>query len=261
MSDFLWHEALDLFIYLSQDKLHICYSPESLFLDSDLAEFSTKTIILPSKNIRISSFNGSLVETLSLKSSVRQNFSLSPQAFSLLSLFLSESSSQKIMEKALKLCRFCNDPLLWSILASKALSFSDLLTAEVALASLNLIDKVRLINKIHALENSTSSKLETFLLLKKTEKANRLMNESENGFNIVRYFVRSFLFTEAWEKAKGLGDSDPSLSWLQDYVLYKRKRYIKETCNDQEFEYFFKLHKPNLSEEQVKEKKKAYLGH
>ena len=255
VADFCWHDSLDLFLFLTQDHLNVCYSPEASFLDSDLSNMATIKFNISSKHIRLSSFSGSLIETLSLKSSLRQNFSLSPQAFSLLSIFKEDSSSTESLGKALKLVRFCKDDLCWSILASRALSLSDLLTAEVALAALNLVDKVRLINQINSSETNNTSSLETFLFLKKQEKAARYLKDCEQPLTVVQHFLDSFLFTQAWQEAQNSAAKDSRMAWLKDYVLHIRKRFITETCSGKEFEKLFERLSPSLNWEEVQQKK------
>ena len=132
------------------------------------------------------------------------------------------------------------------------------MTAEVALASLKLLDKVRLIQQISASQNTPEAKLDSYLLLNKHEKAEQLLRNSSNAYLVVRHFTRAFKFSEAWNKAQECASKDASLNWLQDYVLYKRKRFLEETCDGKEFNDFFRRLKPSDNEENVRMKKKAF---
>ena len=163
------------------------------------------------------------------------------------------------MNKSLKLCRFNKESLPWTILASHTLSMGDLDTAEVALASLNLLDKVRLIQKISNTQDSHESKLDACLLLNKNEKASQIIRNSSNPYLAVRHFTRSFKFSEAWNKAKTESSKDSTFIWLQDYVLFKRQRFLKETCEGKEFNEFFKRLTPSDTRENMRLKKKEYL--
>ena len=141
------------------------------------------------------------------------------------------------------------------MLAVHALGRGDLSTAEVALAALNLFDKVRLIQKIHQDPQDPQSKLEACLLLNKNEKARQLLRNSSNDFLVVRHLVKAFKFSEAWTKAQETG-----MEWVKDYVLFRRQRFVEETANGVEFNDFFKRLKPRGTLENVRSQKKAFLS-
>jgi hypothetical protein len=221
---------------------------------------ATESIDLNSTHCRLSGTSSGLVHVLSLKSDTTSHFALSASVLSLLELLRSSSNSNEIINKALKICRFNNEKLTWTILATHALAMGDLMTAEVALAALNLLDKVRLIQRISASENSPQSQLDSCLLLNKKEKAAQVLRNTSNPFFRVRHFTRAFNFSEAWSTAEEVCSQDSSLSWIRDFVLYKRKRFIDETCQGNEFDPFFKKLKPSETLESIKSKKKALLS-
>ena len=259
VSDFAWHSSEHLFAFVSNSSLNICYAPHSHFLDSDLALLATLKIQLLSSHCRISAISSGLVQVLSLKSDVVNHFSLSASGLSLMKL-LTSGTSEKTTNQSLKLCRFNDDPLPWTILASHSLAMGDLLTAEVALASLNLLDKVRLIQKIGNGQGSSEAKLEACLLLNKNEKAAQILRNTSNPYLAVRFHTRAFQFSEAWAKAKREVSQDSDMSWLQDYVLFKRQRFLNETCEGKEFDDFFKRLSPSGTKENVKSRKKQYIS-
>lgn len=257
VKDFKWHQTFDLFVYLTEKSLHICYSPEALFLDEDLTNNSTTKHSLATQSSRIIDFHGCMLETSASKTSIRQNFSLCAQASSILQLLAQGSSHANI----LKSCRFFKSNLCWAILASKSLHASDFANAEVSLAALNLSDKVRLISHIQSQEDPLSKQIESSLLLRKVEQGKNLLKQTDQPFLIVRHFIRSFEFETAYTKAQNFGRKDPNSKWLEDYVLLKRKRFIDETCEGKEFLPVFKTNAPILSIEQVKQKKNELLSH
>lgn len=260
VSDFAWHTHHDLFLYISGQSLHICYAPVSHLIDPALAALATTSHHLLPGQSRLSNACSGLIRVLSLKSDLSSHFALSAPAVSLLRLLGAASSSPDNIHKALKICRFNENKLPWTILATHALATGDLLTAEVGLAALDLLDKVRLIQRIGGAEKSFQAELDSCLLLNKHEKAAQVLRSSSSEFGVVQHFTRDFRFAEAWTKAQEVAGRDASLAWMRDYVLYKRKRYIAETCGGKEFDEFFRKLTPGQSEESVKMSKKAFLS-
>ena len=251
VKDFKWHPILDLFVYLTEKHLHICYSPEALFLEKDLANHSISTHNLATSNARLVDFHGSMLETCASKTSMRQNFSLCEQATSILNLLSQASNNRKI----LKSCRFFNSQLCWAVLASRALHSSDFPTAEVALAALNLTDKVKMLCHIQSQQDPLTKQIEASLLLKKRQQGQNLLKQINHPFLLVRHHVRSFEFESAYNKAHEFGKENRDVKWLEDYVLLKRKRFVDETCEGKEFLPVFKTNGAVLNMEQVKQKK------
>jgi len=82
------------------------------------------------------SFNGSFV-TLRRKDGGLITLSISPYP-----TILIDFCERGKWEKAIKLCRFVKDSTLWACLAAMSLHYTELGTAEIALAAIEAADKV-----------------------------------------------------------------------------------------------------------------------
>jgi hypothetical protein len=251
VKDCIWHDHLDVFVYISEDQLQINYSPESLFIDSHLFEMSNESYSLISATCRLLSLHSSIIETFCTSSKTSQNYSLDSQKLSLIKIFQSEDSTETILANSLKLCRFLNNNQCWAMLAAKSLSHSDLSTGEICFAQLGMIDKVRLINQI---QSSDQSQIQSLLLVGNKDKALREIREHSDPFVTVKLYVKNFKFKEALERA-----AQTDFSWMKDYVLHKRKRYLEETRQEEQ-ENVFLNEMTQLDFEAVKQKKHLYLN-
>jgi len=59
---------------------------------------------------------------------------------------LYETAAKSQWSKAIRICRFVKEPTLWACLAGMSLHNREFEAAEIALAALDQVDKVQLIN-------------------------------------------------------------------------------------------------------------------
>ncbi len=117
---------------MADSRLNVYYYPNVVFIDQDLTEHTISIKEYPEmgRNPQIVSFINS---TAVVKKKDGSLLSLPASPYPMILFDYAEKSK---WEKALKLCRFVKEPLLWSCLAAISLKLKQLDTAETAFAAI-----------------------------------------------------------------------------------------------------------------------------
>lgn len=250
---FAWNETLDALAFISGDKLTVVYSPNALQLDQQLLEYSSITEIT-STGLKLTEFNECAITSIGEKQQLISH-TLDPLVLKMLFL-LAEDNSTNDLSNAMSLARFLKHTPTWAVLAVHALQAEDTVNYETCLGQLGLVDKVKLMSDINALDNKNEAHCQTLLLLGKTAEVERLLLSKKQFFECARIYCRLFAFGKALDVAR---QADSSNEWIVDYVIMKRSRYVQTVGSEMADARQFKGLTANRSDTEIRQLRKAYL--
>eukprot|EP00919_Chromeraceae_sp_WS-2016_P014029 GHVR01033118.1.p1 GENE.GHVR01033118.1~~GHVR01033118.1.p1 ORF type:complete len:150 (+),score=7.80 GHVR01033118.1:1105-1554(+) len=122
---FIWHDKFDILTSISDSKLLTYFYPNVAFIDADLIDLTV--------SIKESSDLGRLPQILNYSDSQvvirRRDGGVVSIGNSPYPLLLFDFCNNSKWEKAMKLCRFVKEPMLWACLAAISLKVKHLDTA------------------------------------------------------------------------------------------------------------------------------------
>ena len=134
-------------------------------------------------------------------------------------------------EKAIRLARFVKEKTLWACLSAVSLYSHQLDTAEIALAAIELIDKVQYINYIRELPNDAAQKAALLMFFQKYEEAEKTLVKSKEYFRAIMLNIDLFRWERAIQIAKKYNTD-------LETVLAFRKKYLDQAGKQEDSTYF-----------------------
>ena len=104
-------------------------------------------------------------------------------------------------ERAIKLCRYVNDPTLWATLAAMSIYCRAYNPAEIALASIDEIDKVQFINYVKELPSEQSRNASFALYCKRINEAEQILLQAKLFYRAIKMNIKLFRWDRALELA------------------------------------------------------------
>lgn len=258
-SSFMWHETLEIFAWVSSGNVNVALAPSALSFDPSLFKLAIFSEPLAGP-VELKSFYDATL-TLQKEFRVSGQVAIDSLAVKLLQILEDTSKSVEIRSsKGLKLAQFVKNKSVWAVLASFCLENRDTSAAEVALAALSQIDKVQFLSKLNAEESPEIQQYLFFMLNGKTEECEKFLLSRKKPVLLVKTLLKQFEFQRALEIAQSIKAKDPSLDWLVDLTIHRRKKYLEDIGFKEEFVDVFKVIKPTRSYEEVKELKKANVN-
>lgn len=257
VSSFIWHETLDIFAWQTSGAVNVALAPAALSFDAPLFKLSTLSEPITG-TIEFKNFYDA---TLAVQKEQRTagQISIDSVAVKLLRIIGDGSKSVELRAgKGLKLARFVKNKSVWAILACFCLENRDTSTAEVALAALDLIDRVQFLSKLNSEESAENQQYLFFCLNGKLEECEKFLLNRKKPVVLVKTLLKQFEFQRALEIAQATKSKDSSMDWLVDLALHSRKKYLEEGGFKEEFLDAFKSTKPTRSLEEVSELKKKF---
>lgn len=252
VTSFKWHENIDIFTFISGGQLNVAYCPTAIFFDAALFKITTHAETLAG-NFELQNFYECSI-TVMKDMRVSGLLSADPITIKLIKLLSDANKTLEIRAmKGLKLARLVKNKFVWGVLAGFCLENRDTSTAEVALAALDLIDRVQFVSKINSEEQADVQNNMLLQMFGKFEDCEKVLTSKRKNLELVKMLIKNFQFSKALEVAKNTKGNE--LEWLVDYVLFKRKNYIEEGGFKEEFEPAFKGLKPSRAWEEIKELK------
>lgn len=135
---------------------------------------------------------------------------------------LYENVDKNDFEKAIRLCRFVKDKTLWACLAAMSIYCRELETAEIALASIDEVDKVQFINYIKELPSEAAKNSALALYCKKVTEAEQILIQANLYYRAIKMNIKLF----RWEQALKLA---VKYKTHVDTVIYFRQQYLDDT--------------------------------
>jgi intraflagellar transport protein 80 len=236
VDSFQWNDNNDMLTCLADGKLITWFYPNSIYVDKDLMDKarSVKDATDLGKLPQIIHFTGSMVSIRQLDGSLA---CLSVPPFAKI---MYEHIDNADFDRAIKLCRFVNDRPLWACLAAMSIYWRELETAEIALASIDEVDKVQFINYIKELPSEASRNSALAMYCKKINEAEQILLQAKLFYRAIKMNIKLF----RWDRALDLAIKNKT---HVDTVLAFRQKYLEDCRKDEDNDRF----KEYMSEVQI----------
>jgi len=245
---FLWNDRNDTLAAVADGRLVSWYYPNAIYVDKDLMDLTKviKEVNEIGQMAQMVSFNGSQI-AIRRKDGGLVNIAISPYPS-----ILFEFCEKQKWNKAVRLCRFVKEPTLWACLAAISLNSKELNTAEIALAAIDSIDKVQMINKIKELPSEAAKNAYLALYFHKPNEAEQILLQAKLFYRAIKLNIKLF----RWDKALDLAINHKT---HLETVLAYRKKYNERVGKEETSKKFAKLftEHPHIDWETVKANCKA----
>lgn len=227
VDSFQWNDNNDMLTCIADGKLITWYYPNAIYVDKDLMDKarSVKDATDVGKLPQIIHFTGSMVSVRQLDGALA---CLSVPPFAKI---MYEHIDNADFDRSIKLCRFVNDRPLWACLAAMSIYCRELDTAEIALASIDEVDKVQFINYIKELPSEASRNSALALYCKKINEAEQILVQAKLYYRAIKMNIKLF----RWDRALDLAIKNKT---HVDTVLAFRQKYLEECRKDEDNERF-----------------------
>jgi len=224
---FQWNDNNDMLTCISDGKLITWFYPNAIYVDKDLMNKarSVKDTSDIGKLPQIINFTGSMVSVRQLDGTLA---CLSVPPFAKI---MYEHIDNADFDRSIKLCRFVNDKPLWAWLAAMSLYCRELDTAEIALASIDEVDKVQFINYIKELPSEASRNSALAMYCKKINEAEQILLQAKLYYRAIKMNIKLF----RWDRALDLAIKHKT---HVDSVLAFRQKYLEDWKKDEDNERF-----------------------
>ena len=215
-----WNDQSEQLVAIADGKLVTWSYPGIAFVDRSLLSFTmtSKDGTDYMKMPQISSFNGSRVNVR------RADGALLTASVSPYPSMLYEIVSTTRWEEAIQLCRFVKSKELWTCLAGMALNARHLNTAEIALAAIEQVDKLKFITYVKSIPSEAGRNAELALYRRNIDEAESLLLQATPPliYRAIKMNIRLF----RWAKALDIAIKNKT---HVDTVLAYRAQYL-EVC-------------------------------
>jgi len=245
---FLWNDKNDTLAAIADGRLLSWYYPNAIYVDKDLMDLAKVVKELPEigQMAQMVSFFGSQI-VVRRKDGGLINVAISPYPS-----ILFEFCDKQKWNKAVRLCRFVKETTLWACLAAISLNSKELNTAEIALAAIEAIDKVQMVNKMKELPSEAARNAYFALYFHKPNEAEQILLQAKLFYRAIKLNIKLF----RWDKALDLAINHKT---HLETVLAYRKRYLERVGKEETNKKFAKqfAEHPNVDMETVKANIKA----
>ncbi|KAH3761199.1 intraflagellar transport protein 80-like [Pelomyxa schiedti] len=215
----LWHDSCNMLAAIADGKFIVWYYPQTVFVDP---EFLPKTAIIREA---AAEFGGSahLVSfTEYLCAARRPDGSLVHTGTGPLGPTLHNLVQQREWGQCLRLCRHVKEPHLWAAVSAMAISAKELDTAEIALAAIEEVDKLRHIKYINHLPAPLEIRNAMLHDYRHAPlEAERILLQSGAFYRAIKMHIHAY----RWERALDIAVKNNT---HVDTVLAYRQRYLEE---------------------------------
>jgi len=135
--------------------------------------------------------------------------------------------------KAIKLCRFVKDRVLWACLAAMALYARELNTAEIALAAIDEVDKIQFINYVKMIPSEAGRNAELALFSKRYLEAEQILLQAKLYYRAIKMNIKLY----KWERALEIALNNKKHI---DTVLGYRKKHLEKNGKEENLDKFRK---------------------
>lgn len=255
---FSWNESNDMLAAVADEKYYTWVYPNAIYLEKDILDGSRyeKDASDVGRNCQIQSFSGSFCNILKSDGSICSK-TITPYAGILLNLL----NFQDGLERALKLCRYVKDKVLWTAFSAICINYGEIQIAETAVASIDEVDKVTFIEKIVGMKgkfNEIIFHAYVLLLRNNIEEAENVLLQGKFIYRAIKLNINLF----RWDRALSLAYQ---FKVHIDTVLGYRNQYLEKAKLEETNSKFIELAKDvkvdwekinlNIEEEKKKELK------
>ncbi|CCW71527.1 unnamed protein product [Phytomonas sp. Hart1] len=250
VSSVVWHEIHETLVAIADGHLTTFYCPCMYFSNLDLA-LNTKEVLDEgsdefNRNDRIASFHSTRVQIRRGSDGALLTLSVSPYPI-ILFQFVEKSN----WEGAMRLARFLNSELLWTVLTGLALSKGELSVAETGYGALRHLDKVRYLHSLKENPLPEARQMGLALFQHRPTEAERILLQAGLVYRCIDMNTQLFNWERALEIAK---DRKSHI----DTVMLRRQKYLEDTGKKETISAFTDLEglitvDPSVVEERVKQ--------
>eukprot|EP00741_Cyanophora_paradoxa_P010393 tig00020531_g10051.t1 len=211
-----WHERTEALALLADGRLRAHFYPSVAYVDRGLLEATRSDVDASEfgKGAHIGSFSGNRL-AIRRADGAQLAAQVSPYPG-----FLYELVERLDWERAVRLCRFARDPMLWALLAAMALNGRELGTAEMAYAAIEHVDKVQYVLHVQEIPSVEGQNAELALLMRRPEEAEAILLQAGLVYRAIMLNVATY----NWERALELAVSHKT---HVDTVLGHRQRWLR----------------------------------
>lgn len=210
-----WHEDAGVLAAISDGKLIVWYAPEAAFVDSDLlalTKTSTEAVSF-GKIPRFVSFEGSICTVR------REDGALLAGSILPFPAMLRRYAARNQWDRCAKLCRIARDDVLWAVLAVISLEAQQLDHAEVALATIQQMEKLEYVQMIKAIPSAEGRNAEFMVYKRQIKRAEQILLQGKLIYRCIRMHIRLFNWQRALELAmEHKTHIDTVLGYRQNYL-------------------------------------------
>lgn len=213
---FLWHDKFDILSSISDSKLNVYYYPNVVYIDSNLLEMTvnTKEVVELGRLPQIINYSGAQV-TIRRRDGGVVTVGNSPYP-----IILFDFCDKSKWDKAMKLCRFVKEPLLWACLAAISIKVKQFDAAETSFAAIEQPEKVAYITEIRESSSEIIKNAALALLFRKQNEAEQIYTQNKFYYRAIKMHIDGY----RWERALKLSrDFKVHL----DTVIAYRRRYLE----------------------------------
>ncbi|PRP82583.1 hypothetical protein PROFUN_04888 [Planoprotostelium fungivorum] len=242
----MWNDKTDMLAAIVDGAFVVWLYPNCVFFDKDLT-YTTRTqkenTLDFGKDPHITSFFG---KTCTVRRTDGASLTTSVTIYPLM---LYEYCEKGDYEKAVRLCRFVKNHVLWATLAAAAVDGNDLNTAEVAFAAVEEVDKLQFITHIKQIPSLEGRSAEMYIYKGQIREAETILLQAGLVFRAIKLNIRLYKALELAVRYKVHVDT----------VLAYRNRYLTSWNKTEDLPEFIKQSNnfPTIEWEEIKAKMKA----
>jgi intraflagellar transport protein 80 len=222
-----WNDHTDMLVAISDGQFVTWYYPGIVYVDRDLLQYirSNRTDTDTGKRSQIMDF-------FSTRCNIRKwNGAVITVSVSPYPLILYELVEKKNWEGAIRLCRFVRDKAIWACLVGMTIKVGQIDTADVALAALEEVDKLKYVNRIKNIPSTEGKNAAIALYMRLPDEAESILLQAGLIYRAIKMHVRLFNWNRALELAV-------KYKTHVDTVIGYRRKYL-ESFNRQETNQVF----------------------
>ncbi|EFC50188.1 hypothetical protein NAEGRDRAFT_77945 [Naegleria gruberi] len=237
----MWNDQSDLMSVISGGQLLVYYYPKIVYVDRDLLDYVKFEKDDIGKQSIIRDFFDTKINIRRIDGAVITE-SVHPYP-----LILYELIENKKWEQAIRLCRFVKDKAIWATLVGMAIKLNQLNTAEVGLAALEEVDKLRYISNIKRLPSAEAKNAAIALFMRNIDEAESILLQARLIYRAVKMHIKLYKWDRALDLAK-------RFKLHIDTVIAYRRRYLMETGQEENKPEFLQYQEMETNWDAIKEK-------
>jgi intraflagellar transport protein 80 len=218
-SSIAWNDKNETLTAISDGRLTTWYFPTVVYTDRDLLS-RTKWIRDDgsdefTRNDRIQDFSGTWISVRRGSDGALLTFTISPYPS-----MLFNHVTKHDWTGAVRLCRFLNEPLLWSVLTAMAIKNGELATAEVGYGAMMELDKVRYIHWLKNIPSAEGRQAELAVFQRRVDEGERILLQAGLVYRAIDMHTRLY----NWERALEIAVERRT---HVDTVVGRRQQYLE----------------------------------
>ena len=237
----MWNDQSDLLAVITGGQLVVYYYPKIVYVDRDLLSYVRYEKEEIGKQSLVRDFFDTKINVRRIDGAVI-SVAVAPYP-----LILYELVENKKWEQAIRLCRFVKDKAIWATLIGMSIKANQLNTAEVGLAAIEEVDKLRYITNIRKIPSAEGRNAAMALFMRNIDEAESILLQSRLIYRAIKMHIKLYKWDRALDLAKRFK------THIDTVVAYRRK-YLSETGQEENKPEFIQYQELEVNWEVIKEK-------